>query len=76
MARRPAEGGGVFPASVEPTRFFKAHKDWVECAGGQAGRLAQDVPVMPVRGLNEERLEENEGLAGDAEAKAHFCKST
>jgi len=66
VARRAAGGGSVFPASFEPAGFVEAHEDRVERAGSKAGGLAEGVTVMPVGGLDEESLEEMEGLVREA----------
>ena len=66
MARGSAGGGGIFPAGFKPSGFVETHEDGIKGAGSQVGGLAESVAVMPVRGLNEERVEKSEGLAREA----------
>ena len=70
MARRAATSGSL-PSGFEPVEFFKAHENGVKGTGRDSRGLRESVAVVPVGGAVEERVEEREGLWGDAEAEAH-----
>ena len=70
MARRAA-AFRFFPFRFEPAKFFEAHEDGVESAGGDSGGLGQGVAVAPFGGPLKQLVKEVERLRGDADAKAH-----
>jgi hypothetical protein len=71
MARRAAGIVRLFPFGFEPMKFFEAHENGVEGAGGERGLLGEGVAVMPLGGADEESFDEKKSLWRDAESEAH-----